>query len=138
MIPWSSVIGGALIGAGASVLWVVNGRIAGVTGVISELLAPRAGEVAWRVLFLAGLMIGGWVARAAGGPVEVAQVVGPAGVLLGGLAVGYGARMANGCTSGHGVCGMPRGSVRSWVATVVYIGAGMATTVAARAMGWLG
>jgi uncharacterized membrane protein YedE/YeeE len=130
--PWSPLLGGALIGAAASALLLLNGRIAGVSGVIGELARPRPGEVAWRVAFLAGLAAGG-VSLAAFAPDRVPVTHPPRDVALivaAGLLVGVGTRMANGCTSGHGVCGLPRGSARSWTATAVFMATGAAVASA--------
>jgi uncharacterized membrane protein YedE/YeeE len=124
--PWSPLLGGALIGAAASALLLLNGRIAGVSGVVGELLRPRPGEVGWRLAFLAGLAVGGLLlAGLAPDRVPVTEPPRPTALIVGaGLLVGVGTRLANGCTSGHGVCGLPRGAARSWTATAVFMGTG--------------
>lgn len=127
--------GGALIGLGAALLLVANGRIAGVSGIVGELLTPRPGEVGWRACFLCGMAVAGLLAVGLHPEVIGASGAPPARLLVAGLLVGFGTRMANGCTSGHGVCGIPRGSTRSIVATLTFLAAGMATVTVAR---WLG
>jgi uncharacterized membrane protein YedE/YeeE len=112
--PWSALAGGALIGLAASLLLVANGRIAGISGVIGGLLAPVRGDVAWRSFFVLGLLGAG----------VVAALVSPAAT-----------RIGNGCTSGHGVCGISRLSPRSIVATISFIAAGIAAVALSRALG---
>jgi uncharacterized membrane protein YedE/YeeE len=120
--PVASLLGGILIGISAAALLLFSGRIAGITGVVAGALRPKAGDLAWRLWFLAGLVGGGALLgrlspEAFAGPVE--QSV-PATVAAG-LLVGFGTRLGNGCTSGHGVCGIGRLSKRSLVATVVFV-----------------
>jgi uncharacterized protein len=133
--PIAALIGGALIGLAASLLLLVSGRIAGVSGMIGGLLVRTRGDVLWRVLFLAGLVIAGLVAL-----VAAPQSIGssPRGLLalaLAGILVGVGTRLGNGCTSGHGVCGLSRLSTRSLLATVTFISTGAATVTLARLLG---
>lgn len=122
------LLGGALIGLAASLLLILNGRIAGISGIVAGLLRPVAGEVAWRVAFLGGLFAGG-VALSVADPVALeVGVPAPLGMIaLAGLLVGYGTRLGNGCTSGHGVCGVSRLSPRSLVATATFILTGALT-----------
>jgi uncharacterized membrane protein YedE/YeeE len=123
-----SLLGGALIGAAATIYWVFNGRVAGVSGVLSGALHER-GDRRERVLFLAGLVAAGVLATVArGAPVPVGQDVMP--LLLAGALVGFGTRLGGGCTSGHGVCGLSRLQARSLIATVTFIGAGVLTVLA--------
>jgi uncharacterized membrane protein YedE/YeeE len=119
--PLASLAGGALIGASASALLLLNGRIAGISGVFAGMLTPRAGDLAWRVLFFAGLLSGGWlVARWSPGAIQASRQ--PLILLvLAGLLVGFGTRLSGGCTSGHGLCGLSRLSLRSLVATVTFM-----------------
>ena len=130
------LIGGALIGLAASLLLAANGRIAGISGIIGELIARKTHDHVWRAAFLAGLALTGVVILFTAPQVIVAN---PARslpiVILGGVIVGYGTRMGNGCTSGHGVCGIPRGSMRSIVATVVFMATGALTVGVIRAFG---
>ena len=127
--PWSALIGGALIGLAAVLLLWLNGRIAGVSGVAAGLWFSVRGERVWRVLFIAGLVggTGAWVAFSGQAPSPRANF--PNGLLvLAGLLVGYGTAWSGGCTSGHGVCGLARLSVRSLVATGVFLVVAIVTT----------
>ena len=120
--PYSALAGGALIGGGATILMVVHGRIAGVSGIIGGLLGAKASDVAWRIAFLAGLIAGAAAMNVVAGftaPMPVQRNL--AVLALAGALVGYGTRMGAGCTSGHGVCGLARLSSRSLIATVVFM-----------------
>jgi uncharacterized membrane protein YedE/YeeE len=127
--PGASFLGGVLIGLSASFLLLCNGKIAGISGIIGGVLRPAKGDTLWRVFFVAGLLTGGFVLRLVS-PHVFDIAIGRSGgaVMLAGLLVGFGARLGNGCTSGHGVCGISRFSPRSLVATLTFIAAG-ATTV---------
>lgn len=118
--PASALIGGVLIGIAATLLLALNGRIAGVSSIVGSLFDPVPGDVAWRMMFLLGLMLG---AGAYGIIQPVAIQVTPSILVLviGGLLVGFGTQLGNGCTSGHGVCGIARLSPRSIVATLVFM-----------------
>lgn len=125
--PWSALAGGALIGLAAALLLWLNGRIAGISGIVGGVLRPVAGDTAWRVAFVLGLLLApltyGLVTT-----LPALQVDAGYGLLvLAGLLVGVGTRYGAGCTSGHGVCGLSRLSVRSLVATVIFMAAGFAT-----------
>jgi uncharacterized membrane protein YedE/YeeE len=131
-IVWP-LAGGALIGLAASGLLLFNGRILGVTGIFAGILRPHAGDRGWRLAFVAGLLAGGFVLIAAHFPTFPATTGHSAWWMAGaGLLVGYGTRLANGCTSGHGVCGISRLSRRSIVATITFISAGAATVYIVR------
>ena len=122
--PWSALAGGALIGAAAAMLVLLNGRIAGISGILGGLLSPRPGDVLWRVAFLLGLVVAPLLC-VLWRPVPTIRVDADYGVLaIAGLLVGLGTRYASGCTSGHGVCGLSRLSPRSLVATLAFIVAG--------------
>lgn len=132
MSSWSlALAGGVLIGVGATLLWFVNGRVAGISGILGGALAPQGrDERPWRLGFLAGLIAVAllavflWPQRFGVAP---AATIGNLGWLIGaGLAVGVGTQLANGCTSGHGVCGMSRGSPRSLSATLTFMATGAA------------
>jgi len=115
--------GGALIGAGAVLLMATLGRIAGISGIVAALLPPRAavGE-AWRLAFVVGLLLGPTTVLAIGGHVpQPGFQVGVGLTALAGLLVGFGTTLGNGCTSGHGVCGLSRLSPRSLVATLTFM-----------------
>lgn len=129
-----ALAGGGLIGLSASILLLANGRIAGVTGIVAGVLDPKPGEFDWRALFLAGLLAGGLIAKLALGGVFSAAGTTPVVAIIAGLLVGVGTRLANGCTSGHGVCGLSRFSLRSLVATVTFIASGAVTVFATRGL----
>lgn len=130
--PWSSLAGGVAIGAAAALLVMLNGRIAGISGIIGGVLRPAAGDMAWRVAFIAGLLVAPAVYRlAASLPFPTIEASFPA-LLLAGLLVGAGTRYGSGCTSGHVYCGLARLSPRSLAATVAFMLAGFATVYAVR------
>lgn len=123
-----ALLGGALIGASASLLLAFNGRVAGISGIVAGALRPRDPDARWRWVFLAGLLVGGAVLRALS-PSSVSAPRTPVVLAaLSGLLVGVGTRMSGGCTSGHGVCGISRGSGRSMAATVTFMAAGAFST----------
>ena len=126
--PWSAAAGGALIGLSASLMLLANGRIAGISGIFSGLLSPKSGDIGWRLAFVFGLAVAG-VAMFLSAPdlIAVSDTRSMAATAVAGLVVGFGVRMGNGCTSGHGVCGLSRFSKRSLVATLTFMATGMAT-----------
>ncbi|MEO8059647.1 MAG: YeeE/YedE family protein [Burkholderiales bacterium] len=135
--PWASLAGGALIGLATALFLLANGRIAGIAGIVaSPLRALLAGTGLApdlsRLSFILGLMLAPWAWRlVAPMPVPVVDV-GTATMVLAGLLVGVGVRMGNGCTSGHGVCGLSRFSVRSLVNVLAFMGAGVVTVFVLR------
>ncbi|MGC2412198.1 MAG: YeeE/YedE thiosulfate transporter family protein [Stellaceae bacterium] len=131
--PLSALIGGALIGLAAVILWAANGRVAGISGIVGGLVTPAAGDSGRRIAFLLGLCAAPLVYWAAGGGFPSITISSSLPLLVaGGLLVGFGTRLGGGCTSGHGVCGMARLSPRSLTATVVFMTAGFAATFAVR------
>ncbi len=130
--PFSALLGGVLIGISASILMLADGRIAGIGGILGEFLGLRRGETLWRLVFLAGLVAAPLVYVMLGGRPAFDITHSAATLIGGGLLVGFGTRMGNGCTSGHGVCGIARLSQRSFVATVVFTATGAATVFVAR------
>jgi uncharacterized protein len=130
--PWPALAGGLLIGLAAAVLVLGAGRIAGISGIVGGLLRPVAGDRSWRLAFVGGLMVAPWVYTALAGPVRPHIDAGWGLVILAGLLVGIGTRYGSGCTSGHGVCGLARLSLRSLVATGVFMAAGFATVALLR------
>ena len=128
--PWSALLGGILIGTAAVLLLLLNGRIAGVSGILGGLVVAnggtRSGDSAWRVAFLVGLILGAQLAALVV-PVPLQIAAAWPMLLVGGLLVGYGTRLGNGCTSGHGVCGVARLSPRSLAATGVFVASAMLT-----------
>lgn len=130
--PWSALIGGMFIGLAAAMFALLNGRIAGISGVLGGLFKPTRGDVAWRVAFIGGL-VGAPVLYAMFSVVPAVQIDAEYGALLAaGLLVGVGTRYGSGCTSGHGVCGLSRLSPRSLVATATFMGAGFVTVFVLR------
>ncbi len=120
--PGSALIGGAMIGIAATMLLWLNGRIAGISGIASGLIAPAQGDTLWRAVFLIGLFAGTFAYRLADGPLQAIEINPSLPLLLGGgLLVGFGTGLGGGCTSGHGVCGLGRLSWRSVVATVTFL-----------------
>jgi uncharacterized membrane protein YedE/YeeE len=125
--PVASALGGVLIGLSVTAMLLLNGRIAGCSGIVGGTLAPKKGDFAWRACFVAGLVAGG-VLLALVRPSTFTVSPRPLPVVVvAGLLVGLGTALSNGCTSGHGVCGLSRLSKRSFVATVIF----MATATAA-------
>ncbi|MBL8602452.1 MAG: YeeE/YedE family protein [Myxococcales bacterium] len=122
-----ALAGGGLIGLSAAAMMFFNGRVAGISGIVGGLLRPVAGEVSWRLLFVFGLLAGGLVASRGVTPAFGASEAGMGTTLVAGLLVGIGTRLGNGCTSGHGVCGIARGSRRSLAATLTFIATGALT-----------
>jgi uncharacterized membrane protein YedE/YeeE len=131
--PISAAIGGALIGLAAALLMLLNGRIAGVTGIVAGALEPQSGDRAWRGAFVIGLIAAPLAAAALGLSAAVPQMP-PSLIVIAaaGLLVGFGTRLSNGCTSGHGVCGIARLSPRSLVATGVFMIAAIAVVAVTR------
>ena len=131
--PLSGVLGGVLIGIATALLLLANGRIAGISGIVGGLLAPKSGETGWRLTFIIGLWIGAIAfILARGAPFAVAIDLPWPAMVAAGLLVGFGTRMGSGCTSGHAVCGIARFSKRSIVATVVFLASAIATVFVTR------
>lgn len=130
--PWTALAGGLLVGLAAAMFILLNGRIAGISGIVGGLLRPARGDIGWRVAFLAGL---------AGAPLvyllfaplpEVRVDAETPALIVAGLLVGVGTRYGSGCTSGHGVCGVSRMSPRSLLATALFMAAGFAVVFVLR------
>ncbi len=125
---WQVVAGGALLGTAAAGLLVLTGKTAGVSGIVEGVIRGEKGEWGWKAAFVLGLIAGGIILRflmpaslASGAPRAIPLVA------VGGLLVGFGARLSGGCTSGHGICGMGRLSMRGAVGTGVFMVAGAIT-----------
>ena len=130
--PWSALAGGAIIGVAAAMFVLVNGRVAGVSGILGGLLRPTPPDLGWRAAFIAGLIVAP-IAYVAFAPLPPIVVDGGYPVLIvAGLLVGVGTRYGAGCTSGHGVCGLSRASPRSLVATLMFMAAGFVTVLVTR------
>jgi len=129
----SAAVGGLLIGLSAALLWVAKGRITGISGILGGFSALRPGDIAWRAIFLVGLMTAPLLYGVAGGALpESASHTGPTLLIVAGLLVGFGTRLGNGCTSGHGVCGLARLSPRSLAATALFMGSAAVTVFVVR------
>ncbi|HEY9191884.1 MAG TPA: YeeE/YedE family protein [Methyloversatilis sp.] len=130
--PWSALAGGVLIGIAAAMFVLLNGRIAGISGVIGGLLRPSGGDIAWRAAFVLGIVAAPWAYSIVAAWPAPQIDAGQGALVVAGLLVGIGTRYGSGCTSGHGVCGLSRLSPRSLVATAAFMGAGFATVYVIR------
>jgi hypothetical protein len=128
--PWSALGGGLLIGMAATLLILINGRIAGVSGIVNGLIQSQS-RSGWQIAFVVGLLAAPWLLHGflpgVGNPSAIWSMQAWPLLLLAGFLVGFGARLANGCTSGHGVCGLARLSIRSLWAVLTFLGAGFTT-----------
>ncbi|MEZ9655198.1 YeeE/YedE family protein [Vibrio splendidus] len=145
LIPWDAFFGGMLLGASAIILMLGIGRVAGISGIVSRLLPSRKNkrlelgsesgsdtniektEKHWRLAFVVGMVASGWLLIPAGYQLPQLEEINLAVIIIAGLLVGFGTKMANGCTSGHGIVGMARLSKRSIVATCVFMGVAIVT-----------
>jgi len=134
--PIASGIGGLIIGLSAAAMLVLNGRVAGISGIVGNAIDAPPKDRSWRITFIMGLLLGGLATKlvapeafGSGAPVSLPWLV------FAGLLVGFGTRLGGGCTSGHGVCGISRFSIRSLVATVIFIAAGAAAVLISRQFG---
>ena len=129
--PGSAAIGGALIGLAATLLMLLNGRVAGISGILAACLNGKGRDIGWSAAFIGGLVIAPLTASVAGFPIATPQMPDSWAIVVAAVVlVGFGARLGGGCTSGHGVCGVARLSVRSIVATAIF----MATALVVVAM----
>ncbi len=130
--PLSALLGGLLIGLATSLMLLFAGKIAGISGIVGGFLRPAREDSTWRGAFLGGLLLGGVALRLAC-PTAFGSTAAPlTAVAIAGLLVGYGTRLGNGCTSGHGICGNSRPSLRSIVATVTFMATGALTVFVVR------
>jgi hypothetical protein len=126
--PLEGILGGALIGLASALLLLTDGRVAGISGILSRALAPERGDFAWRAAFLLGLPLGATAVIRATHDLHGFAITASWPLLVaGGLLVGFGTALGNGCTSGHGVCGIARGSRRSIAATCTFMATGVIT-----------
>jgi uncharacterized protein len=136
--PWLSLAGGVVLGLAAAAFILLNGRVLGISGILGGLLPPKQGDTVWRLSFLLGMLAApvAWTLLAPASMVDMARVAridaSIALVLVAGLLVGIGTRYGSGCTSGHGVCGLSRLSLRSLVATLTFMVAGFVTVFVTR------
>jgi uncharacterized membrane protein YedE/YeeE len=127
-LVWPALGGGILIGASALMLYLFNGRIAGISGITGSVFGSQGHEFRWRALFVAGLVIGGLVlTMVRGAPPSLTFESSTLVTVIAGLLVGYGTRLGSGCTSGHGVCGLARLSKRSLVSLLIFMGVAILT-----------
>ncbi|WP_081090481.1 YeeE/YedE family protein [Vibrio splendidus] len=152
-IPWDAFFGGMLLGASAIILMLGIGRVAGISGIVSRLLPSRKNkslesgsesssdtriektEKHWRIAFIVGMVVSGWLLIPTGYQLPQLEDINFAVVIIAGLLVGFGTKVANGCTSGHGIVGMARLSKRSIVATCVFMGVAIATVLVKNLIG---
>ena len=130
--PWTSLLGGILIGVSASIMILLNGRIAGISGIVGSISSAHRADIPWRVTFIIGLVVSPFVYLLFGNIPAINLQASHMQIVAAGLLVGLGSRLGSGCTSGHGVCGIARLSIRSMVATIVFIAAGMLTVYLTR------
>lgn len=136
--PWTALAGGAALGLAALLLLALVGRVAGISGIVGGLVMPAAArvEIVWRVVFVAGLLVGGLIAVVAmPSTMSMRGAPGIAVAVIAGLLVGVGTRLGSGCTSGHGICGMSRLSRRSIAATMTFMATGAAIAFVVRTLG---
>jgi uncharacterized protein len=131
--PISAALGGLLIGGSVALLLLLNGRVAGISGILGGALAVRRNDLAWRLAFIAGLAAAPTIYAASGGTLPSLTVSSsPILLVVGGLLVGFGTRLGGGCTSGHGVCGIARLSWRSIAATAIFMAVAGLTVLVSR------
>ncbi len=133
--PIPAFIGGALIGLSAALLLWMQGRIAGISGIAGGIIYPEKGDMDWRIVFVIGLVLGGFIYQWIGvgaGVAHIEAVVSTPMLIIAGLLVGVGTTIGTGCTSGHGICGLARRSPRSLVATLTFMVTALVTVFIVR------
>ena len=131
--PVMSLIGGLLIGLAALFLMAMNGRVMGISGILAGLTNSANKDRSWRIAFIIGTIIGPFIVMMfSGNPIEIRPVSGGFMLMASGLIVGLGTSIGSGCTSGHGICGLSRFSLRSLVATLSFMAAGFVTVLVTR------
>lgn len=125
--PWSALLGGIMIGVSAGMLILLNGRIAGISGLFAGVMTPISSGWGERAAFIAGLVLAPLLYWGVQARPEIVIEAGPVALVIAGLLVGFGSRLGSGCTSGHGVSGLGRLSPRSLVATLSFMGSGFVT-----------
>lgn len=126
------LVGGMLIGLSAVMLWWSIAKIAGISGIVSSLLQPNSPDFTWQLAFFVGLVVSPWLVGGLFGLPTITVSSSPWLYVIAGLLVGVGTRMGSGCTSGHGICGNARFSLRSLLATIVFMSAGFVTVFIGR------
>lgn len=132
LLSWQAVTGGLAIGFAVTILLLFNGRIAGISGIIGGLFRMQRGDIGWRIAFILGLVLSVTIWKIFFVLPEIRIETSHLMLLLAGLLVGYGTRLGSGCTSGHGVCGLSRGSIRSFAATAIFMLTAMLTVYVVR------
>lgn len=131
--PFTALIGGLLIGTAATLTLWANGRIAGISGILSGVMVTDSNDKRWRILFLLGMLSGALLFALVQGQAATLELqAGPALLVVAGLLVGFGTRLGSGCTSGHGICGIARFSRRSFTATLVFMVTAIVTVYISR------
>jgi hypothetical protein len=133
--PLSSLIGGILIGIATAILILINGRIAGISGILGGLLTLKKDEISWRLAFIGGISISSLLYLLIHPLPSIVIKANYIEIAIAGLLVGFGTRLGSGCTSGHGICGVSRLSVRSITATLTFIATGMFTVYLMKVFG---
>ena len=137
--PLESLLGGLIIGLAVAILYLMRGNYTGISGIYFNVISANKNGFLWRLLFIIGLIVG---------PIILSFFsyndlgfempnTNPIIIIVGGLLVGYGTQLGSGCTSGHGVCGIGRLSIRSIIGTCVFVGAGVLTVLITRSLGWV-
>lgn len=134
-IPWHALAGGMLLGVSASILLLFIGRVAGISGIVSGLLKPVKGESSWRITFIAGMIGSVFILLPFGVELPVVDSSNLVLVAIAGLLVGFGTKISNGCTSGHGIVGLARFSKRSIVATLTFMAFAALTVLVTKVTG---
>ncbi len=133
-----ALLGGGLIGIAVSLMLLLNGRVTGISGIISGLLRPTSFDKAWRLFFLGGLLLGGLCLKVfMPASVESHLNYSNLRIAIAGLLVGIGTVLGGGCTSGHGICGVSRLSTRSILATILFLSFGIFTVTLVKYLGWI-
>ena len=137
--PMESLLGGLIIGLAVAILYLMRGNYTGISGIYFNVISVNKSGFLWRFLFITGLIIGPVILSFFSFTDLGFEIpnTNPMIVILGGLLVGYGTQLGSGCTSGHGVCGIGRLSIRSIVGTCVFVGAGVVTVFITRSLGWV-
>jgi uncharacterized membrane protein YedE/YeeE len=137
-VNWiGGLLGGVMIGSAAVLLLAINGRIAGVSGIVGSLVTKLSGrERFWRFAFTVGLILGAGAYALVKGPLPIVMQAAGVPLIIAGFLVGFGTRLGSGCTSGHGVCGLARRSPRSLVATITFMVIAILTVIVKRQFGW--
>ena len=137
--PIESLLGGLIIGLAVAILYLMRGNYTGISGIYFNVISANKNGFVWRLLFILGLIIGPVILSFF--PYKdlgfVMPNTNPIIIILGGLLVGYGTQLGSGCTSGHGVCGIGRLSIRSIIGTCVFVGTGVLTVLLTRSLGWV-